>query len=168
MKSGVSIIEVILVVLLLGLVAALTVPRFSRASSADVEPDVRVPLSVLRNAIEMYYFDHGAYPGQNSDGTDPAGSAAAFQSQLTKFTDEAGRVADRRDERHQFGPYLRAGIPPCLVPPNRGQTGVAMVTTRPGYLPEATTAGWVYNCQTGDIVMNSDAVDAEDMAYDQY
>ncbi len=168
MKSGVSIIEVILVVLLLGLVAALTVPRFSRASSADVEPDVRVPLSVLRNGIEMYYFDHGAYPGQNSDGTDPAGSAAAFQSQLTKFTDEAGRVADRRDERHQFGPYLRAGIPPCLVPPNRGQTGVAMVTTRPGYLPEATTAGWVYNCQTGDIVMNSDAVDAEDMAYDQY
>ncbi len=168
MKSGLSIIEVILVVLLLGLVAALTVPRFSRAGSADIEPDVRMPLSVLRNAIEMYYFDHGAYPGQNPDGMHPAGSAAAFRSQLTKFTDEAGRVADRKDDRHRFGPYLRAGIPPCLVPPRRGQTGVVMVTIRPGFLPEANGAGWVYNYQTGDIVMNSDALDAENLAYDQY
>ncbi len=171
-SRGISIVEVVIAVFILGIVAALTLPRLGQAAGqpADERVRVRVDLQVLRVAIERYYQDHRVYPGYQTDGRNPAGSAAAFVAQLTECTDEAGRVADpwRAGERNgmvasafRFGPYLRDGVPACPVRPRSGCRGVHVIsgTAMPGFVAEAREAGWVYNCDTGQIACNSDGRD---------
>ena len=76
---------------------------------------LRTDLKIMRVAIERYYQDHGAYPGEVSDGEHDAGRATAVVAQLTMFSDAEGRVSRTYDTDHPFGPYLREGIPPCPV-----------------------------------------------------
>ncbi|MCK4342851.1 MAG: prepilin-type N-terminal cleavage/methylation domain-containing protein, partial [Phycisphaerae bacterium] len=91
--KGVSLIELIIALVILALLAALAIPRFSRAAAQPDEGAIlRAHLKVLRVAIERYYQDHDVFPGCHADGLNPAGSEAAFIAQLTKFSDERGRV----------------------------------------------------------------------------
>jgi general secretion pathway protein G len=167
-RRCVSLLELIVAVLIIIAVAALVVPRFSRAATGSDDGNVHDRLRLLRNAIELYYLDHGKYPGQDADGINAAGTAQAFVSQITQFTDEHGQVSALKDAAHRYGPYLRTGIPPCPLPPHIGSSGVAMVATSPRYLETPTDTGWVYNCQTGDIVVNSNGADVRGLSYDRY
>ncbi len=86
---------------------------------------------------------------------------------------EHGRLelsATREANWHRFGPYLRKAMPPCPVAPRIGQTGIAMVSgvTAPAYTAAAATAGWVFNYDTGDIVVNSNNTDEDGVSYDAY
>ena len=77
-RRGLSLVEAIIVIVIIGLLAVLAVPRFSRAAPAPDSFNPRPVLVTLRSAIELYYYDHGAYPGQQSDGINAPGSAAAL------------------------------------------------------------------------------------------
>lgn len=168
MKRAFSLVELIVVVVIIGILAAIAIPRFSRGAAGAGDSSVRGNLAVLRNAIELYYYEHGEYAGENGDGTNAAGSEGALVSQLTKYSDDAGNVSDTKSATYRYGPYLRTGIPPCPVSPRMGKTGVAMVTTVPAYASAAADAGWVYNYETGDICVNSDAADQDGVVYDTY
>ena len=167
-RRAATLLEVIVVVTVLVVLAALAIPRFSKASTGSERPDPRSSLTTLRLAVELYYHEHGVYPAQHGDGTHTAGTEDAFLGQLTRFTDVRGHVSDTKDETHRFGPYLRLGVPPCPVVPRAGKGGVTMVTSPPGYIPSALNAGWVYNWQTGAIALNSDATDPSGVPYDTY
>lgn len=169
-RQAFSLVELIVVVVIIGILAAIAIPRFSRGAQGAGDSGVRGNLSVLRNAIELYYYEHGKYPGEAGDGTNAAGSAAAMLNQLTQYSSDTGAVSATRDATHRFGPYLRTGIPPCPVTPRQGLNGVEMVNgaTVPAYAAAATTAGWVYNYQTGQICVNSNATDSAGDAYDTY
>jgi general secretion pathway protein G len=172
MRRALNLLELVVVVVIFGLLAAIAIPRLSSAAPADTEGSLRRNLSVLRSAIELYYRDHGAYPGQKGAGTPESGlgTEAAFALQLARFSDAQGRVADEPDGTFCYGPYLRAGIPACPVAPRRGKQGVHLVSGRtvPVFTPSATEAGWVYNYQTGDIVVNSDVYGVSGARYDSY
>jgi prepilin-type N-terminal cleavage/methylation domain-containing protein len=170
-RKGVSLIEIILAVVILGLVAALTIPRLS---SAAVAPDgtalLREHLKVLRVAIERYYQDHGVFPGQSADGAHAGGTAATVIAQLTQYSDAAGIVTDTPDEAHPFGPYLREEFPACPVPPHVGARGVHVTaaSAAPPLAPADVECGWSYNCETGQIAPNSAALDAAGRSYCNY
>lgn len=169
-RKAVSAVEVIVAVVILGLLVALAIPRFTRAAAHEQDARLRGCLKVLRVAIERYYQDHHAFPGQHGDGSSPAASPATFVAQLTKFTDQRGRVSDVKDALHRFGPYLRDGVPQCPVPPHLGRAGVHVIRggTAPAFADQAAEAGWVYNCQTGQIVANSNATDSTGRSYLSY
>lgn len=163
-----SLVELIVVVVIIGILAAIAIPRFSRGAAGAGDSGVRGNLAVLRNAIELYYYEHGKYPGEVGDGTNAAGSEAAFIAQLTQYTSDAGVVSATKDATHKYGPYLRTGIPACPVQPRTGLNGVSMVTTAPVYTAAATTSGWVYNYETGQICVNSNATGDDGVSYDTY
>ena len=170
-KRGVSLIEIILAVVILGLVAVVTLPRLSRAAaSPDSGAQLRADLKILRVAIERYYQDHVAYPGQQGDGMHPARTPEATVAQLTRYTNERGQTADRPDASHRFGPYLRDGIMPCPVAVRADLTGVRVVvgTVDVGHFSAADDTGWIYNCETGQIAANSAANDAAGRRYASY
>jgi prepilin-type N-terminal cleavage/methylation domain-containing protein len=165
-----SLVEMIIVVVIIGILAAIAIPRLSRGAAGASDSGVRGNLSVLRNAVELYFYEHGEYPGKNAAGANAAGSEAAMVAQLTQFTDDVGDPSLTRDATHRFGPYLRKGMPPCPVAPRIGKTGVSMIsgTTAPVYDSSAADAGWVFNYDTGDIVVNSNNTDEDGVSYDAY
>ncbi|MFO0837293.1 MAG: type II secretion system protein [Phycisphaerae bacterium] len=170
MKRAFSIIELTIVIVILGIVAALAIPRFTHAAPPPKKA-LRQSLTVLRTAIERYHDQHDAYPGQQSpnDSTVPAG-AEAFILQLTKFTNRDGHTSDVRNEVYRFGPYLTGGIPECPVVADREaarRLHVVQGDSRPGFIANVS-AGWVVNIDTGDIAANTDLVDAQGLRLDRY
>lgn len=166
-----TVIELIVVVIILVLIAALAIPRFSRGATSISDTEMlRNQLAVLRSAIEMYYYDHSAYPAAAGSGRASAGSSSAFVQQLTLHSDGDGIVADQGSSRFSFGPYLRRGVPPCPVGAARGSASVAIIsgTIRPTYQAQRSDAGWVYNFMTGEICANSNQPDPQGTPLDQY
>ena len=66
-QKGFATLEVILMVVIIGILATVAVPRFTdmtmKANTAKIQAD----LSTLDNAIEIYYMDKGEYPDDISD-----------------------------------------------------------------------------------------------------
>jgi prepilin-type N-terminal cleavage/methylation domain-containing protein len=159
-KRAFSLVELVIVVVIIGIIAAIAVPRISRGAKGAGDSALRGSLASLRNAIDMYAAEHGgAFPG--ADGTE-----ATLVDQLTKKTNFSG--ATGTGAGYDFGPYLRRGFPPAPVGPTAGvASGVEMTTTTPPVADETkNTKGWVYNYQTGEIVVNTDDTDAAGDQYD--
>jgi prepilin-type N-terminal cleavage/methylation domain-containing protein len=170
-RQGVTVLEVVLAMVILGLVALIAIPRLSPAATApDSGTLLRERLRILRVAIERYYQDHGVYPGQRGDGRNAARTEAAVLAQLVRFTAVEGDVAEIGDEVHCCGPYLRDGMLICPVPPRAGLAGVHVIggTAAPAFIEQALEAGWVYNCDTGRIGPNSNATDSAGRPYTSY
>lgn len=190
-ERAASAIELVLVVVILGLLAALAIPRLSRAGQGGVEAELRGRLMVLRTALELYHRDHGAYPceaanslaaGEPRDDNVLDGGAASgdvldaqftpcFVEQLTKFTSKAGSISEKKEGLFAFGPYLRDGVPVSpLTKANDGQARMLVVggATVPGFQRAFPHFDWVYNRDTGEIAVNSDELDAEGKRFDEY
>lgn len=134
-RRGFSLIELVIVVLILGIIAAIAVPRMSRGAKGAQESSVASDLAALRNAIDLYYTEHGDYP-----------DTAKFEAQLTTFTDDAGDAVATKDATHIYGPYIRA-IPALPVGPQKGKK---LVDSAAG-----ATVGWVYTQASGTIIANT-------------
>lgn len=152
LRRGISAIELLIVLVILGLVAALAIPQFSRASDETREQALRRTLATLRTAIDLYHADYGRYPGSSSESGDGSGSSAALLQQLAHRN--GGKL------------YLRDGLP--ASPVGRGG-GVEIVRgdALPAFSPESH-ADWIYNCDTGYIVANSDAIGSDGLRFDRY
>ena len=159
-KRAFSLVELVIVVVIIGIIAAIAVPRISRGAKGAGDSALRGSLAGLRNAIDMYAAEHGGvFPGAD-------GLEATLIGQLklkTKFAGTTGTGAG-----FDFGPYLRRAFPPAPVGPNAGKvSGVELViTTPPVAVLAAVTKGWIYNYQTGEIVVNTNTTDAAGDQYD--
>lgn len=142
-QTAFSLVELVIVVVIIGIVAAIAVPHFSRAS-ADAEANALLAtLANVRSAIDHYYAEHGRYPGYDpsTDGPD----SDAFIDQLTKYTDYTGNVSDSLDSTHIYGPYLRRPFP--INPINDLATVAVKATTASAVSINST--GWVTCLQDG-------------------
>ena len=159
-KKAFSLVELVIVVVIIGIIAAIAVPRISRGAKGAGDSALRGSLAALRNAIDMYAAEHGGvFPGGD-------GLEATLIDQLTKKTNFSGAVGTGAG--YDFGPYLRRGFPPAPVGPQAGiASGVELTTVTPPVADETkTTKGWVYNYQTGEIVVNTDDPDQAGNQYD--
>lgn len=140
-------IELVIVVVIIGIIAAIAIPRMSRGVSGASNSALRGDLATLRKALDLYQAEHnGEYP-----------KLAKLPGALTQYSDEAG--TDFADDKNAptgriFGPYLRE-IPPLPVGPNKGETDFTNT------LGTADT-GWVYDEDTGVIKPNIPALDKDD------
>ncbi|MEL7472401.1 MAG: type II secretion system protein [Planctomycetota bacterium] len=128
-----SLIELIVVIVILGLVAAIALPRVGTASGRAAQAAHEADVARLTTAIEMYRNEHGgAYPA----------SAAVLAEALMAYSNEAGARSGTRSDSHPFGPYIDS-IPAIKVGPNKGADTV-------GAAYDGSTA-WHYNATTGVI-----------------
>lgn len=141
MRSGFSLVELVIVVVIIGILAAIAIPRLSRGAAGATDSAVQGDLAVLRKAIDLYAAEHnGSFP-----------AVAALNSALTQFSDVNGATATARTSTHIYGPYLRA-IPALKVGPTATRTnGIADASSA---TIGAGTAGWFYNASTGEIRAN--------------
>jgi len=83
MKKGFSLVELMIVVAVLGILAAIVVPQFQNYSTQAREAVAKDSLAVLRGAIELYAARHdGVPPGYKGDDVTTTPSALVFYKQM--------------------------------------------------------------------------------------
>ncbi len=135
MKKGFTLVEILIVVVILGILAAIVIPQFTSASETAKGSSLVSQLQTIRSQLELYQVQHnGDYPslGTNWD-------------QMTTTTDVSGAAATTGIT---YGPYLQK--PP--VNPFSNTSTVTQSTDANGNVPAAgADVGWVYNNQSGRI-----------------
>jgi type II secretory pathway pseudopilin PulG len=162
--------ELVVVVFIIAILAAIAIPRFSRGPGSAAEAALVDNLSRLRRAIELYAAEHGhTPPGAVADGQGGAAhSAAAFIRQLTQFSAPDGTTSAVRASPHVLGPYLRE-IPGVPVGQYKGASTVAIDDANSPPLVTVGNEGWVYNPVTGEIIANCDDACLDgSRAYDEF
>lgn len=151
-----SLVELIVTITIIGVLAAIAVPRLSRGMQDAAPNALQEDISILQRQLELYAAEHGGvYPGYNADGANPAHGAEAFLAQLTGFSDPNGLTAAARDATFRFGPYLRGGLPTLMIGPHAGQNGVRVLTGATALQYQAgDPVGWVYHDVLGEIIPN--------------
>ncbi|MBC8468412.1 MAG: prepilin-type N-terminal cleavage/methylation domain-containing protein [Planctomycetes bacterium] len=90
-KSGFTLVEILIVVVILGILAAIVIPQFTEASTEAKLSSLCTDLQTLRSQIELYKVQHNDTPP----------SFANFTAQMTGQTDITGAVGT------DFGPYMQ-------------------------------------------------------------
>ena len=176
-QRGFTLVELLIVVIILAILAAIVIPQFSSATVDAQESALDSNLNGLRSAIELYKAQHnGKFPGDvitaatctgGTKGTGTAGQAQLVIEQLTMYTDASGGTCDRSvtAEKMVLGPYLRKGFPAEPIN-NKGSIAAEITVTATGApITAAASTGWAYDTKSGQIIMNSTATDSKTKAY---
>ena len=153
---GFTLAEILIVVVILGILAAIIVPQFSNDSGDARFTSTVQSLQSLRGQINLYRNQHGGRLPGTPGGSD---DDATFVEQMTLSTNEQGArstAANRGfgDANFPCGPYLRNQLP---ANPFNGSRKVKTVTAFPATAPGGelpTDPGWVYEITSGRIRVN--------------
>jgi len=97
-----SLVELVIVIVIIGIVAAIAMPRFSSASRRATARSVAKTLKVLNDAAEHYKAEHGCYPGTNNC-SNPLVPPFLVSRQFLKKTNRKGGSGEGD---LNFGPYI--------------------------------------------------------------
>ncbi len=94
-RAGFTLVEILIVVVILGILAAIVIPQFTSASEAAKGSSVVTQLQTIRAQLELYQIQHnGDYP-----------TLAQMFVNLTTETEVDGSAGDASG--NEFGPYVQ-------------------------------------------------------------
>lgn len=155
-KSGFTLIEILIVVIILGILAAIVIPQFTEASSDAKESSMVSNLQTLRSQMGLYKVQHNdQYPNTADAGVTIDADVANFIARLTSKTLVTGAI----DAAGEFGPYMPN------VPENPFQFNAAAPLFRFGADPGTNAANWCFDPATGNIWADDDQVNSNGIAH---
>ncbi len=147
-KSGFTLVEILIVVVILGILAAIVIPQFTDASTEAKTSSLCSDLQTVRSQIQLYKIQHN----DNLPGVTATGHAtnATFVTALTGMTDQAGMVQTTAGTG-VFGPYLQK------IPSNPFVTTNTNVVETGADTPGGGDNGWYFNTTSGAFNADDDA-----------
>jgi len=141
-RSGFTLVEILIVVVILGILAAIVIPQFTDASTEAKTSSLMTDLQTMRSQIELYKIQHNdALPGAGG---------ATFQQALTGQTDIAGAVW-AAGAGTAYGPYVQQ------IPTNQFNDLSTIDFDADDSLLGLGNAGWHFNTATGSFHADTDA-----------
>ena len=138
-KSGFTLVEILIVVVILGILAAIVIPQFTEASTEARLSSLCTDLQTMRSQIELYKVQH-------ADDL-PSDASVGFLLAMTEQTDIYG------DAGTDFGPYLQkipsnAFLPEAIADAVEEEAGSANLG--------GGNAGWHFNTLNGQFHADDD------------
>jgi general secretion pathway protein G len=144
-NTGFTLVEILIVVIILGILAAIVIPQFTEASNDARVSALVSDLQTVRSQIELYKVQHkDDFPGTVA-GTWTIGN---FVSSLTGKTDIDGTL----NPAGALGSYL--GKFPTNPFNSSNSVADATAAADPN-APVGTTDGWWFNSTTGNFGVNT-------------
>ena len=142
-KSGFTLVEILIVVVILGILAAIVIPQFTNASTEAKLNSLMSNLQSVRSQVELYKVQHNDLL--------PSPEAAGTWNRMTQYTDISGAAQATKDATHIYGPYLQQ------VPKNpfNDKSTVDLDGT-----VGDNNAGWEFNSTTGAFQADDTAAHA--------
>lgn len=100
-RFGFTLIEILIVVVILGILAAIVIPQFTEASYEAELSSLTTDLQTVRAQIELYRIQHkDNFPGTYA--------GVGFGDAMTKYTRKSGALATPQEPGTRvYGPYLQ-------------------------------------------------------------
>jgi general secretion pathway protein G len=131
LKRGFTLVEILIVVIILGILAAIVIPQFTNASQDARKNSLTSQLQTIRSQVELYKLQH----------RDKLPDVTTDWSLLTQKTDEDGNI----DPAGKFGPYLQQDP----SNPIYGDATLASKVVNGDGTAGSTTSGWIYDYNGG-------------------
>ena len=130
LAKGFTLVEILIVVVILGILAAIVIPQFTSASESAKESSLVSQLQTIRSQLELFQVQHnGSYPDL-SDSSNPWGP-------LTEESSADHTSAGIDSDGGDYGPYLQQ------APKNPFTNGSTVASDNSG--------DWKYDSSTGEI-----------------
>jgi general secretion pathway protein G len=165
-KNGFTLVELILVITILGILAALVLPTFQGNVVQAKESAAKSDLMTIRTQIELYKLQHNGIPPGYADGNPVGETTLVFQ--ITATTTVTGGISPSTvpSDPFLYGPYLKK------IPENpfNKLSSIAYVAAATAFSAavDGTSSGWLYKKETAEIVINWTGTDKEGVAYYNY
>jgi general secretion pathway protein G len=158
-----TLVEILIVVIVLGILAAIVLPQFSDASAVARASMLADDLRVVRTQVEVFKAQHsGVSPGYPNCDRNQTPTEQAFVDYMTGASDSAGNL---NPPGRSYGPYLRE------MPPNpvNGKNSV-LVLHDGAALPDAAddSHGWIFQPSTLVLKAGCTGVDDKGKSYFDY
>lgn len=145
---GFTLVEILIVVVILGILAAIVIPQFTSASETAKSSSLSAQLQTIRSQLELYQVQHnGDYPA-----ADVQCDALGEWTALTVETEVDRTEGDASG--NEFGPYLQQ------PPMNSFEQSSSIAAAA------AAGVGWVYDPADGSIMAVMPAAKAAELAVD--
>ncbi|HUS91849.1 MAG TPA: prepilin-type N-terminal cleavage/methylation domain-containing protein [Phycisphaerae bacterium] len=165
-RTGFTLVEILIVVIILGILAVIVLPEFSNASATARAAMLQDDLRLMRSQLIVFKAQHlgiaAGYP--NGDPTQ-APTESALTAHLTLASAADGRTAELGTPGFRFGPYLRE-IPENPINGKRTVRLLANGAAFPGTPQDVY--GWIYQPSTLTLKADSSGADDNGIAFFDY
>lgn len=142
-RKGFTLVEILIVVIILGILAAIVIPQFTDASETAKTNSLSSQVQTIRSQIELFKSAHSSSAASKLFATTT--TEATLWQELLKKTDIEG-VTGTTAGTHIYGPYLQSK--PVNNLNGKSLVQVATVADETTFDP-ADTAGFVYDSGSG-------------------
>lgn len=161
-----TLVEILVVIVLLGIMAAIVIPAIGRSGITARESALASDLSLLRRFVLIYKSQHlEVAPGYPNGDPAAAPTGAVFTAQATLSSDMHGQTAAIGTAGFRYGPYL-SRVP---VNPLNNLTTVEIVANGAAFPASGDDShGWVFKPETGEVRADNSGANDRGLAYYDY